>query len=301
MRINIDSGHGANTAGKRTPPMPFDIDIEGDGKVDIKKNGQYMEHYANVGVAVLLVAELKRCGFETTQTGFDDDNPADDIDVALSIRQNAIAKTKCDYSISIHFNAFGDGTSFNSGEGVGIYIHNKYPGESEVLAQVVIKHLAGGSKQKNRGIKKKDLAICNCNALATKGAILCELAFMTNEVEATKYMSNKEFWKESAREICKGLCEYTGIKYVEEVYVPTTTITPASSSKDIKWLQEQLNQVLPVLAGIVPLKVDGNYGPITRIAVLLYWNRLGWGKSLKDDGTKIGEATRKALATGKTK
>lgn len=216
MLINIDCGHGSNTAGKRTPPMPQDIDINKDGKPDIKKGEQYREHYANVGVANYLVAELERCGFNTMRTGWDDTNAYDDEDTALSARQTAIAKANCDYSISIHFNAFGDGKTFNSANGVGIYIHDKYINQSEKLAKIVLGKLTEGTKQTNRGITKKSLAMCNCNNMDVKGAILVELAFMTNEKEATQLMASEDFWKESAIEICKGLCEYTGIKYIPE-------------------------------------------------------------------------------------
>lgn len=214
MRINIDAGHGSKTAGKRTPPIPADIDIDKDGKPDIKKDEQFREHVANVGVAFYLAAELRRCGFEIHQTGFDDEDASNDTDPALSDRQKSIAKANCDYSVSIHFNAFGDGKSFNSAQGVGIYIHDRYAGFSNKLAAVVLKHLAGGTKQTNRGISKQSLAMCNCNNMDVKAAILVELAFMTNEVEATTMMANEEFWKECAQEICKGICEYTGEKYI---------------------------------------------------------------------------------------
>jgi N-acetylmuramoyl-L-alanine amidase len=299
MKINIDAGHGANTAGKRTPPMPTALDVDKDGTIDIKKGEQYREHFANVGVAYLLIQELERCGIDTMQTGFDDDNAADDPDTALETRQKAIAAAKCDYSISVHFNAYGDGASFNSGEGVGICIHDKYAGKSEKMAQTVLKYLAGGTTQKNRGVSKQSLAMVNCNTLNTKAAILCELAFMTNKREAVELMASKVFWKECAKEICKGVCEYTGTKYVEEVYIPTATITTESSTTDIKWAQEKLNKVLPVISGIIPLKVDGSFGPLTRIATLIYWSNLGWGKDMADDGTRIGKATIDALAAGR--
>ncbi len=301
MKINIDAGHGSNTAGKRTPPMPQAIDIDKDGKVDIKKGEQYREHYASVGVASLLVRELERCGFATMRTGWNDANAADDPDTALTDRQAAILKGKCDYSISIHFNAYGDGVTFNTAEGVGVYIHDKYAGQSKKLAETVLKHLAGGAKQKNRGVTTGALAMCNCNTMGTKAAILCELAFMTNLREATELMANSAFWKECAQEICKGVCEYTGTKYVPEVYIPTKTITPESSREDIKWLQTKLNQCLNSTESFIPLTVDGSYGPKTRIAVLIYWERLGWGKHMKDDGTKAGKATIEALATGRIK
>lgn len=215
-KVAIDAGHGSNTAGKRTPPMPKDIDINKDGKIDIKKGEQYREHYANVGVAYYLNRELQRCGFTTMRTGWDDDNAYNDPDTAIADRQKAIAKAKCDYCISIHFNAYGDGKSFNSAEGFGVYIHDKYPGQSKKLAEIVLKHLAGGSKQKNRGVKTDALGMCNCNSLGVKAAIICELAFMTNENEAVNLMANEDYWKECAREICKGLCEFTGVKYIEE-------------------------------------------------------------------------------------
>lgn len=301
MLINVDAGHGSSTPGNRTPPMPVAVDIDKDGKPDIKKGEQYREHYANVGVAFLLIQELQRCGFSTMQTGFNDDNAYDDPDTELAARQQAIKQAKCDYSISIHFNAYGDGKTFNSAEGAGVYIHNKYPAESKKLAETVLKHLVGGSKQKNRGVNAEAFAMVNCKNMNTKAAILCELAFMTNENEAVNLMANKDYWKECAQEICKGVCEFTGKKYIPENYIPGKAITPKSSKEDIRWAQDKLNAVLPKIEGITPLTVDGVYTPEMRIAVLIYWNRLGWGKHMADDGKKIGTATRNALAKGRKK
>ncbi len=231
------------------------------------------------------------------RTGWNDANAFDDPDTPLADRQRAVVKANCDYSISIHFNAYGDGKSFNSAEGVGIYIHNKHIEQSDKLAMRVLNRLAEGTKQKNRGITKKALAMCNCNNLNVKAAILVELAFMTNLREATELMANEMFWKECAIEIARGVCEYTGIKYKPEDYMPTKAITPESSKEDIKWVQEKLNAVLP--DWMPKLKVDGDYGPKTRIAVLVYWDLLGWGEHMRDDGKKIGTSTRQALAEGK--
>lgn len=292
IKINIDAGHGTDTAGKRTPPFPKDVKI--NDKLTVKKGEQFREHIANVGVAFLLEQELKRCGFETMRTGWNDDNAFDDPDTPLADRQRTIAKANCDYSISIHFNAYGDGKTFNSAEGVGIYIHDKYPGQSKKLAEIVLKHLAGGTKQKNRGVKADALAMCNCNNMDVKAAILVELAFMTNLREATELMANEAYWKECAQEIARGVCEFTGIKYVQEEYIPSKAITPDSPKQDIVWAQERLNKVLP--DWMPRLDVDGVYGPKTRIAVLIYWDMLGWGKNMNDDGKTIGKATRQALA-----
>ena len=295
MLINIDAGHGSNTAGKRTAPFPKDVKI--NDNLIIKKGEQFREHVANVGVAFLLEQELQRCGFETMRTGWNDANAFDDSDTPLADRQRAIAKADCDYSISIHFNAFGDGKTFNSAEGVGIYIHNKYAGQSKRLAETVLKHLAGGTKQKNRGVTPQALAMCNCNNMDVKAAILPELAFMTNLREATELMTSEKFWKECAVEIAKGMCEFTGIKYIPENYMPTKPITPLSPKEDIKWAQERVNTVLP--DWVPRLRVDGDYGPKTRYAALIYWDSLGWAKHMNDDGKKIGTATREALRDGR--
>lgn len=301
MRIAVDAGHGSNTAGKRTPPMPYDIDFNKDGIIDVKKGESIREHVANANVAYLLIKELERCGLETFMSGFNDSNPYDDKDIPLSERQRAIVNAKCDYSISIHFNAYGDGNTFNSAEGVGIYIHNQYLKDSEKLAKSVLKYLLMGTSQKDRGITKQALAMCNCNALNVKAAILVEAAFMTNEREATELMASADFWKETAIEIAKGVCEYLGKKYIEEPIMPSKTISKKSSVYDIKWVQTRLNAVLSKEESFIPLVVDGVFGNKTRIAVLIYWERLGWNKDGVDTGWNVGKATINALYSGRTK
>lgn len=68
---------------------------------------------------------------------------------------------------------------------------------------------------------------------------------------------------------------------------PTKTITRESSKDDIKWLQEHLNSVLEGHS-FIPLNADGIYGNKTRIAVLIYWESLGWNKDGNDDGWRAG-------------
>lgn len=300
MRIAVDAGHGSYTAGKRTPAMPKDISFRNNGVIDVKKGESIREHTGNVGVAYYLIEELKRCGFDTIKTGFNDDNPYNDEDTTISNRQKQIKKANCDYSVSIHFNAYGDGISFNSGEGVGIYIHSSYPKDSEKLGKAVLKYLVKGTKQKSRGINKKALAMCNCNSLNVKGALLVETAFMTNLREATELMGSAKFWKEAAQEICQGICEFTGVKYIKEISMPKKSVTKKSSKEDIRWLQSRLNQILKG-ESYNPLEVDGVYGNKTRISLLIYWEKLSWNKDGKSTGWKAGKATRKALAAGRTK
>ncbi len=216
IRINVDAGHGSNTSGKRTPPLPVNVDFDGDGVADVLKGNTIKEHFANVQIAVLLVAELKRCGFEVSKTGFDDANAGNDADVSISGRQKAIKAAGCDYSVSIHFNAYGNGKTFNSAEGVSVYIHSSYPKDSRKMAGKILNQLVMGTKQKNRGVQSANLGICNCKVMNTKAAILVESAFMTNLNEAVNMMGKKKYWEETAVEIAKGICEYTGVTYVKK-------------------------------------------------------------------------------------
>lgn len=239
-KVNIDAGHGSSTSGKRTPPFLRNVDINGDGKIDIKKGDQYREHYANVAVAVELEKELKRCGISVNKTAWNDANAKDDTDVALSTRQSQIKAAKCDISVSIHFNAAGSATKFQGAEGVSTHIHSNASrvGDSKKLADLVQAQLIKGTTQKNRGVVKQELAMCNCAAMGTKAAILVELAFMDNEREAHDLMANSKFHKEAAKEIATAICSYLGVKYVAQ---NTSSSTTSTSSYKVKIITSELN------------------------------------------------------------
>jgi N-acetylmuramoyl-L-alanine amidase len=220
IKLAIDAGHGSNTTGKRTPPFTKDIDINKDGKTDIKKGSPYKEHYANVGIARLLYQKLTSSGFTVIKTGWNDDDASNDPDTPLSTRQQTIKKAGCDYSISIHFNAYGDGSKFNSVNGVEVYIHSENSADSKKLAEYVVKELAKGTTQKNRGVRSARLAMCNCNTMKTKASILCEIAFMTNKREAQELMANSTFWEECANEIATAVIKYCNYINPEEPETP---------------------------------------------------------------------------------
>lgn len=216
-KIAIDAGHGSDTAGKRTPPFTSNVSIHGNGIIDIKKGEQFREHYASVGVANLLYNKLKSRGYTVIKTGWDDANSKDDIDEALSSRQKKIKKENCDISVSLHFNAYGNGNEFNSAEGVGIYIHSTSPATSRYLAEFVLNGLMKGSLQINRGITSAQLALCNCDTMKTNASILCELAYMTNKKEAMLLMANSRFWEETAEKIADAIDSYYSSHTVEEI------------------------------------------------------------------------------------
>lgn len=190
--VAIDAGHGSNTAGKRTP----------DG---------YREHWINVACAAFCESALKRCGINTVRVAWDDTNALDDEDTPLTTRQKIVKANNCQVSVSFHANAFGN--DWNDAQGVETLISNSKPNDSLNLATKVQNYLIQGTKQKNRGVKKQALAMCNCYAMGTKASILVEIGFMTNKAEADLIKTDK-FCKEQAEEVAHGICDYLGTKYV---------------------------------------------------------------------------------------
>lgn len=230
-KVAIDAGHGSNTAGKRMP----------DG---------YREHWINVDVADFLEDALLRCGFDVLKVAWDDENATDDTDVALGTRQAQIKQAECDASVSCHANAYGDGASYNTGQGVETLIHSiaAYVGDSKKLADRVQSYLIQGTSQKNRGVKTSNLAMCNCVAMGTKASILVEIGFMTNKYEAD-LMKTEAFCKECAEEIAHGVCDYFGVEYKKPSGVVSTT--PPNTSTNTS------TSVTPTVNVTYAVKVEG--------------------------------------------
>jgi len=195
--IALDDGHGMQTAGKRTPAIP-----ELGGRV-------IHENEFNRAVVNYLDEELRRCGFETLMVA-----PGDG-DTSLSARTNLANSKNADIFVSIHYNAY-DG-KFDSYDPEGLSIHI-YPGSQSgrKLAECVLKYLKEGTPQKNRGIVENNFHVLRETKMP---AILSENGFMDNKREAL-LMLDVNFQKEVAREHAKGICDYFGVKYVEEVKAP---------------------------------------------------------------------------------
>lgn len=228
IKIAIDAGHGSNTAGKRTP----------DG---------YREHWINVKCANYCADALKRCGFEVEKVAFNDENAKDDSDVSLSKRQAQIKKAGCAASVSFHANASGDGKTYNTGRGVETLVATKdnQIGDSLALAKKVQTRLIEGTEQKNRGVKRQDLAMCNCPALGVKAAILVEIGFMTNKEEAD-LMKTDVFCKEQAEEVAHGICDYFGKEYKKETVNPSNATNAAKPPYFVKVANVPENDVLNI-------------------------------------------------------
>ena len=245
IKICIDSGHGFLTSGKRTPALQKNIE-------QFKKGEQIHEHEIATYICSKLAKKLIALGYDIFKSAWNDNNAKDDIDVGLTTRQRAIKNAKCDYSVSIHLNACGDGIKFNSGNGIEIFTHTdiKKSGDSVNMAKYILAELAKGTKQTNRGVKSMDLAMCNCTLTGTKAATLVEVAFMTNLNEVNTMITQEKFWDECAEEIANGLDKYiqsvtpvvkvSTVKKVATV-IKNTVVKKTTKTGYVRILAETLN------------------------------------------------------------
>lgn len=185
-KIAIDDGHGYETSGKRTP----------DG---------YKENYFNEKIKKFLIPELTRNGFN-----YVDCSPMT-TDNSLADRCNRANNANADIFVSTHANAFGAG--WNDAEGVETYY---YPssGNGQRLASLVQNELLKGTSQKNRGVKTANFYVLKHTNMP---AILVEAAFMTNKKEAA-LLKTEKFQKETAQDICRGICKYYNKSYKSDGY-----------------------------------------------------------------------------------
>lgn len=190
IRIAVDDGHGMETPGKRTPKMP---------------NGYVMrENEFNSAVAKKLVRKLKTCGFTVIEVA------AGDTDIPLRDRVNLANRNYVDFYISIHANASGNGTSFNSAEGIETFVYSLADTENYNIAKEIQRCLIEETGRKDRGVKANpSLYVLNSTNMP---AALVECGFMTNLNEANLLLS-EDYREDCARAICKGLCKAYNVEY----------------------------------------------------------------------------------------
>ncbi|WFR56372.1 N-acetylmuramoyl-L-alanine amidase [Anaerocolumna sp. AGMB13025] len=279
--IAVDSGHGMETPGKRTPAIPEDW----FGK---KKGEVIHEKEFNKPAAEYLIAALKRCGFDTISV-----SPGTD-DVPLKDRYTAANNAKADAFISKHYNAATG--KWGGANGIETIISQYATSKTQKLADLVQAELVQAHKREDRGVKA-DIVQAGINIAVLHNtnmpAILTESGFMDNLIEA-KTMLDPEFQRADAEATCRGICKYFGVTYRGKTQMPKDNVTRNSPKEDIKWLQEQINK-----SGIdcpyLPFKINGIYDDGLRIAVLMYWKQKKWNQDGRNTGWIVGPGTREAL------
>jgi N-acetylmuramoyl-L-alanine amidase len=198
--VILDDGHGMDTPGKRTPPMP------GTGKPTL-------ENEFNRLVVDKLDKLFTSCGFGVLQT-------APEInDVSLDIRTSRANRAYTQFKkvnpggicvfVSIHYNAHKDTFEASNAEGVETF---HYPGSTEgsILAKAIHTELMGGTPQKDRGVKSANFHVLRETLMPS---VLVEAGFMDHLPEA-KLMLDPAFQNEVALEVYEGVRKYLARKGV---------------------------------------------------------------------------------------
>lgn len=185
VKICIDAGHGANTAGKRSP------------------DGMLLEYEFNRDVARRLKDILVRHGVEVVLTC------GDDYDIPLQQRCDIANQLKVDYFISIHANAFG--TDWNDAKGWEIYVVAK-GGRAEELAEAIHEYSIAELGLKDRGVKTANFYVLRNTNMP---AVLIEHGFYTNKAEC-ELLKDSDFRQKCAVADAKGILDFLDINYEED-------------------------------------------------------------------------------------
>lgn len=184
MKIVLDAGHGYETAGKRSP----------DG---------IREYEINRAIAIYTRDLL--AAYQNVSVFF---SHSDKRDVPLKTRTEHANTINADCFISIHANAYGDGRTWNSANGIETFIHPVANADTVELAELVQKHLYISTGLHNRGVKRANFHVLRETKMA---AILIECGFMTN-IEEMKLLKTDAFRRACAEAIVKGITEKYRLK-----------------------------------------------------------------------------------------
>ena len=184
IKVCIDAGHGVEVAGKRSP------------------DGSYLEHEFNLDVAKHIKAHMERCGVQVVMTR------TDEHDISLAERCKICNDAGCDYFVSIHTNAAGDGWSEAQGWSAHIIAKG---GKAEQLANKIRLRAIVSLGCRDRGVNVNNYQVLRDTKCP---AVLIEHGFHTSKVEVEK-LKSAEYRAKCAESDARGLCDQMGIAWVD--------------------------------------------------------------------------------------
>lgn len=238
---NDEHGVLPPTLGKRTPVMPY-------------INRAIYENEFNYMAKNYFLADCLRVGFYIL------DVKPNRQDLSISSRVVIVNNANPTLVLTFGYNAYGDGTTFNSAAGTTAYYSSKntYATQSKALATAVYNAVITATGRRGRGVD--DLDIGMLSSVRTRSALL-EPGFMTNFTEA-RLMVDPDYQALVGRSSCKGVCNYLNVQYIPIESDTFSTIKKGSSGRLVRYLQFVLKT-----NGYSVGSVDGQFGTTTENAV----------------------------------
>ncbi len=254
--------HGVNppTPGKRTPELPY-IDR------------QIYENEFNYMAKNAFLADCYRIGFRVL------DVKPNRQDLSVSNRVVSVNRSGANACVTFAYNAFGDGQTFNSANGLEGYYSplNTRVSESRRFAELIYENILESVEVAGRGVKTLDVGILsNVNCISA----LMECGFMTNYREA-RLMLDPDWYRRIGQAACRGVCDYFEVVYTEPDRDSYPILRNNSTGRYVRYLQFLLKT-----KGYALGNVDGVFGPNTRAAVIAFQQANG----LAPDGV-VGRRT----------
>ena len=175
----LDAGHGGTDPGAGSS-APYEANV-------------------NLSVVKLLKEECERQGFSVLLTR--DTDVFVELDGRCQIANNANASI----FVSIHCN------SASTASASGTEVYYCYGSKSTLLANKVYSRMIDAVPLTSRGVKTENHYVTKNTNMP---AILCELAFISNSSDRSKLIS-PEYQAKWAEAICRGICDYYGVSYLE--------------------------------------------------------------------------------------
>ena len=215
LYVILSDGHGEDTEHKGSPIFRTATKV---GDVEFLPGERFQENYFNASVSNLVEKKLKRLGFPVQQLA------PEDADIPLSVRktrQHAIhhlaeKRGFLPITLSIHANGLGDGSAWNTAQGIETYHKGNCP-ESLRLANIIQrnvidfrKHYQPYNTRTDRGVKTANFYVFR----NYKGiVVLPESEFMTN-LETLKLLCSDSFILNTAVAYVKAVEEFQGFSHL---------------------------------------------------------------------------------------
>lgn len=196
-RVVLDPGHGVETEGKRSP------------------DGKYLEHEFNLDVAKRVAAHLERHDVEAILTRNTEHEifPGDD-NADLSARVKISNMVKPALFVSIHSNAYGDGTEWTDPAGYLIYTSaaGDTAGRNIAAKAILARAKAAGIQIHGDGLQHNLYFVLR---YTNDPAVLIEHGFHTN-IHEVELLKNSAYRDLLAKVDAQGILDYLGIVWKEE-------------------------------------------------------------------------------------